>query len=132
VQQSSIHVHSIDMSMRVQTMRASTMRATRVTIPRSNFPKAPIRASRPATLQTEFLSAGAALKGLCASFAGTWAALCCCGIVTVEMVLTFNVVCCCRDGDVSFEKAFSRKPWNFGCGGQQQEGIGKHNLWNQT
>jgi large subunit ribosomal protein L34 len=46
------------------------MRATRVTIPRNNISKAPMRVSRPATLQTEFLSAGAALKGLCASFAG--------------------------------------------------------------
>ncbi|KAI8108072.1 hypothetical protein M9434_006102 [Picochlorum sp. BPE23] len=58
------------MSMRVQTVRCASMRATRVTIPRTNTIKAPMRVSRPAKLQSEFLSTGAALKGLCASLAG--------------------------------------------------------------
>ena len=56
------------MSVRTQAFRAPVATATRVTMPRTAFAKAPLRASRPAQLQSEFISPIASIKGLCASF----------------------------------------------------------------
>jgi large subunit ribosomal protein L34 len=42
---------------------------SRVTLPRPKFAAAPLRVARPQQLQTAFLAPGAALKGLCATFA---------------------------------------------------------------
>jgi len=61
------------MSMRaVRPGRCVAMNATRVAVARpTRFAKAPVRIARPANLQSEFVTAGGALKGLCATFAGT-------------------------------------------------------------
>lgn len=88
-----------------------------MTIPRHNVAKVPMRVSRPATLQTEFLSAGAALKGLCASFAGMSAfAEYMPGII--GQIDDHSILFVCRNRALSIEEGpFSRRaPWNFGCG----------------
>lgn len=56
------------MAVRAQAFKAPVAQTTRVTMPRTAFAKAPLRMSRPAQLQSEFLSPVASLKGLCASF----------------------------------------------------------------
>lgn len=56
------------MAVRTQAFQATFAQTTRVTMPRTAFAKAPLRMSRPAQLQSEFLSPVASLKGLCASF----------------------------------------------------------------
>lgn len=55
--------------MRTQAFRTTVAGPTRVTMPRPAFAKAPVKVSRPASLQTEFLAPAASLKGLCLSFA---------------------------------------------------------------
>lgn len=64
------------MPVTVQAFRGATvLTPTRVTT-RPNFAKVAMRTSRPANLQSEFLSPVAALKGLCMSFSrecGLWA-----------------------------------------------------------
>jgi hypothetical protein len=60
--------------MSVRTMAFQAPVAKRVTMPRPASIKAtPLRASRPAQLQSEFLSPVASLKGLCASFTREYA-----------------------------------------------------------
>lgn len=55
--------------MRAQAFRATVAGPTRVTMPRPAFAKAPMRVSRPAQLQSQFLAPVASIKGLCATFA---------------------------------------------------------------
>ena len=57
------------MAVRTQAFQANVAKNVRVTMPRTAFAKAPLRASRPVQLQSEFIAPVASIKGLCMSFA---------------------------------------------------------------